>query len=302
MPGSDHWGAYAGLWKRPVASKTARAAAGGIGDRELAARDAVGDDAGDLLRQRVDVCGDDLACLRGERDVGREQLGVLERRSPLGADEEVEPAAQALRCGAVLVGDRRERLRDAGEPALGDGVAQRRLAGEVPVDAAVADAERAGDVDDRGLGRTVAAQDVLRRVEDAVGRQGFRAHAAGALAPLAVEDRHLAGVVAVAGGGAGRHCALDPREVVGGQLEVERAERLGEPVAAARADQRHDVLAAREHPGDRDLGDRRALLCGDRAQRLDEREVAIEVLAGEAGGVAAEVVAAPGRGPPTSGR
>ena len=51
----------------------------------------------------------------------------------------------------------------------------------------------------------------------------------------------------------------------------------------------HDPLAAGEHPGDRDLRDRRALLLGDRAKRLDELEVALEVLAAEAGRVAAEV-------------
>ena len=39
------------------------------------------------------------------------------------------------------------------------------------------------------------------------------------------------------------------------ERDVERAERLRQPVAAARADQRHDVLAARQHPGDRDLRD-----------------------------------------------
>ena len=51
---------------------------------------------------------------------------------------------------------------------------------------------------------------------------------------------------------------------------------------AAGADQRDDVLAAREHPGDRHLGDARARVLGDAAQRLDQRQVALEVLALEA--------------------
>ena len=49
-------------------------------------------------------------------------------------------------------------------------------------------------------------------------------------------------------------------------------------------------VAAREHPGDRDLRDGRALRLGDLAQRLDEREVVLEVLAAEARAEAAEVV------------
>ena len=71
---------------------------------------------------------------------------------------------------------------------------------------------------------------------------------------------------------------------------LERAERLGESFAAARADERDDVVAARERPGDRDLRDRRALRLRERAERLDEREVALEVLAREARCGGAEVV------------
>jgi hypothetical protein len=37
------------------------------------------------------------------------------------------------------------------------------------------------------------------------------------------------------------------------QLHVERAERLGQPFAPPRSDQRHDVVALLNHPGDRDL-------------------------------------------------
>ena len=55
-------------------------------------------------------------------------------------------------------------------------------------------------------------------------------------------------------------------------------------------DERDDVVAAREHPGDRELGDGRAFCLGEPAQRLHEREVALEVLAREAGRRGAEVV------------
>ena len=62
-----------------------------------------------------------------------------------------------------------------------------------------------------------------------------------------------------------------------------------QPVAAPGADQRHDIRAARQNPGDGDLGDRRALGGGDGAQRLDQREVAVDVLAAEAGRMVAEI-------------
>ena len=71
--------------------------------------------------------------------------------------------------GTFLVGYGGEGRGDVGEPAFGDGVAECGLAGEVAVDAAVADAEGAGDVDDVGFGRPVAAQDVFGRFEDSLG-------------------------------------------------------------------------------------------------------------------------------------
>jgi len=52
--------------------------------------------------------------------------------------------------------------------------------------------------------------------------------------------------------------------------------------APARADQRDDVLALRQHPRDRGLRDGRPARLGHRVQRLDEREVVVEVRAGEA--------------------
>ena len=52
-------------------------------------------------------------------------------------------------------------------------------------------------------------------------------------------------------------------QVVAAELDLERSERLLEPLAPTRADERHDVVAAGEHPGDRELRDRRALRLGD---------------------------------------
>ncbi len=50
-----------------------------------------------------------------------------------------------------------------------------------------------------------------------------------------------------------------------------------EPVAAPRADQRHDVVALRRHPGDRDLRRRGADLGGNGAQPLRQRQIGVEV-------------------------
>src|ERR671920_2205999 len=90
------------------------------------------------------------------------------------------------------------------------------------------------------------------------------------LSALAVEVGHLRLRVALARGGTGRHGLLDGGEVGLVKRDIQRAERLGQPVAAAGADQRHDILAAREHPGDGDLSDRDALPLGDLAQGLAE--------------------------------
>src|SRR5262249_31477097 len=57
----------------------------------------------------------------------------------------------------------------------------------------------------------------------------------------------------------------------------ERAERFLELSAAARADQRHDVLAARADPGEGELRGRGVLLARDRAERAHERHVARKV-------------------------
>ena len=100
---------------------------------------------------------------------------------------------------------------------------------------------------------------------------------------------------------AGTACSIAARSCVG-QGEVQRAQRLAQAVPPAGADQRHDVLAAGEHPGDGRLGDGRAPALRDTPQRLHEPQVLLEVLALEAGAVAAEVGGARSRGPASSGR
>src|SRR5205823_6441518 len=97
--------------------------------------------------------------------------------------------------------------------------------------------------------------------------------------------------VARARGRSGRDGLLDAREVVVHELDVQRTERLVEPLTRSRADQRDDVVAAAQHPGDGDLRDAHAPVLRDRPQRLHERQVVLEVLALEARGVRAEVAA-----------
>ena len=88
--------------------------------------------------------------------------------------------------------------------------------------------------------------------------------------------------IARAGDGSGRHRLLDAGEIAGREFEIERAERFLELVAAARADQRHDVVAARLHPGEGELRGGRALLSRDLAERLDQRDVLGKILGGKA--------------------
>ena len=73
------------------------------------------------------------------------------------------------------------------------------------------------------------------------------------------------------------------------QLHVERAERLRQALTPPRANQRHDVVALRRHPGNRDLRRRRADLIGNRAQCIHQREILVEIFALEARAVAAEI-------------
>ena len=85
--------------------------------------------------------------------------------------------------------------------------------------------------------------------------------------------RQLRVRIAVAGGDTGRERRGQRRQMRLGQLHIDRAERFVEAVPPPRADQRHDVVALRRDPGDRDLRRRGADLAGDRAQLLDQRQI-----------------------------
>src|SRR5262249_5413796 len=87
-----------------------------------------------------------------------------------------------------------------------------------------------------------------------------------------------AGQITRAGDRLGRHRLRDAREVGRREPHLERAERFAELIAAARADQRHDVLAARAHPGEGELRGRGVFLARDGAERAHERHVARKVL------------------------
>src|SRR4051794_7072653 len=123
---------------------------------------------------------------------------------------------------------------------------------------------------------------------------GYRNSVTIILALFAVEIAHRHGRIALAGGGILGHHALDGGEIVGAKDQIERAERFRQAVAAAGADQRHDVPPLRHHPGDRHLGDACLALLGHIAQRLDQREVAVDILALETRADGAEIAGAGG--------
>jgi hypothetical protein len=110
------------------------------------------------------------------------------------------------------------------------------------------------------------------------------------LAQLAVEDHHLLGLVALAGAGADWDGLFDLGQVAWAEVDLGCAEGFRESFARACADERDDVVAAGERPGECDLRDRGGLRLGERSERVDECEVALEVLAGEPSCGGAEVV------------
>ena len=98
-------------------------------------------------------------------------------------------------------------------------------------------------------------------------------------ANFAVEMRHLHFGIAGPGGGAFGHCILDSAQVFACKLDVECAQRFAQPVAASRTNHRYDVLALRRDPGNGDLRHRHALAGRDPLQRLDQREVLVDIVA-----------------------
>ena len=75
-----------------------------------------------------------------------------------------------IRSALGKVGDLGQRRTDALEPALGDGLAQRLLARKMPVDAAVADIQRTGNINDGGFRKPEAAENVFGHLKDAFRR------------------------------------------------------------------------------------------------------------------------------------
>src|SRR5690606_10955593 len=100
----------------------------------------------------------------------------------------------------------------------------------------------------------------------------------------------LPGGVAQAGRGSGGDGLLDGGQLLLGELDLAGGEGLGQPGPGAGADERHDVLALGGDPGDGGLRGGDALVLGDAAQGVGQRQVVAQVLALEAGAVGAEVV------------
>src|SRR5207249_1524568 len=104
---------------------------------------------------------------------------------------------------------------------------------------------------------------------------------------LAPDARHVG--VAVAGGGTARKRLVEPRQLLVRELDVRGGGILLEIAPPLRARNGDDVLAARQHPRERELRGRDALLRGELADVLRQPPVPLEVGAGEAGMALAEV-------------
>jgi hypothetical protein len=104
---------------------------------------------------------------------------------------------------------------------------------------------------------------------------------------LEVHRAHSRRVIALAGGGGDG--VGDPLHLLRAQLDLSGGEVLLEICDALGAGDGNDVPPAVEHPGKRELTRRDAPLGGELLHALGELAVVLEVLAGEAGAVAAEV-------------
>jgi hypothetical protein len=95
----------------------------------------------------------------------------------------------------------------------------------------------------------------------------------------AVDDGHIPFVVALAGGW---HEVVQPLDLLGAQLDVIGGRVLldaGDPLGAGN---RGDVVALREQPGESDLCRGGSRLGCDGSHLVDDAQIALEVLAGEA--------------------
>ena len=123
--------------------------------------------------------------------------------------------------------------------------------------------------------------------------------------PFAVENRHRGGRVTFSLFRSPRDRRLDRRQI--GLAEGERSGGRGfVPLHAfSRPDERHDVVLSRQNPGDGDRGDACRPRRGDGAQRVDEFQIVVKVLADEARSGFARIRArspAPCSSAPRSGR
>jgi len=109
--------------------------------------------------------------LSRQRHIGRKHLGIFDNPLVFGGKQRSQPALQTGRRGPRSFRNLSKRHVDPVEPALGHGLAQRRLAREMTVNAAVAHIERAGDIHHRGLRQPKAAQHVLGHLENTLRRQ-----------------------------------------------------------------------------------------------------------------------------------
>jgi len=143
-----------------------------VGALKCALADTVVEDSREVGPHPIIVALKGQSVFRRERGVSREEIGIFPRFAPQNHQQNVKPATQPFRCGPGLGGDDGERSRKTREPALKDSLKQSILVREMPVDAAMADPQRAGNINDCRFERAEAAQYVLRRVENTLGGQG----------------------------------------------------------------------------------------------------------------------------------
>src|SRR5260221_1492742 len=121
-------------------------------------------------------------------------------------------------------------------------------------------------------------------------RLSLRAHESERLLSLlAVEFSHRGAGITTTRRRVLGHRAFDCRDIPRVQRHADDAERLGEPVAAARADERHDVVALRGHPRNRYLSDADGHRFGDLPPGLHQRTVRVGVSVLEAPAIGAEI-------------
>src|SRR6478672_9881771 len=129
-----------------------------VGDLERALLHAVGQDMRDLIDEAILVRFDHLARLLRQRQIRREHLGVVANLLVLDRKHRAQPTLQPGWRRPRTFRNLLKRRVGAIEPALGHRFTQRSLARKMTIDAAMADIERAGYIDDRSLRQPEAAQ------------------------------------------------------------------------------------------------------------------------------------------------